>query len=384
MRVVLFYHSLRSDWNHGNAHFLRGVVTELLARGHHVRVLEPHDAWSALHLRREHGEAALDAYRDAYPGLTSRTYHLDTLDLDDELGAADVVLVHEWNDPALVRRIGAHRAAAGGYRLLFHDTHHRAVTQPESMAAYDLRHYDGALVFGRAIRDIYVARGWVERVWVWHEAADTRVFQPRPEVARDGDVVWIGNWGDEERTAELREFLVEPVRSLRLRARVHGVRYPDAALRTLSEAGIEFGGWIPNHRVPDVFGRFHATIHVPRGPYVRALPGIPTIRVFEALACGIPLVSAPWDDAEELFAPGDFLVACDGRQMRRLLRGVVRDRELARFLSERGVRAIRERHTCAHRVDELEAVLRELGPGDTGPARPDAAVAADAQLEPTT
>jgi spore maturation protein CgeB len=40
------------------------------------------------------------------------------------------------------------------------------------------------------------------------------------------------------------------------------------------------------------------------------LPGIPTIRVFEALACGIPLVSAPWDDSEHLFRPGeDFLVA---------------------------------------------------------------------------
>ena len=36
-------------------------------------------------------------------------------------------------------------------------------------------------------------------------------------------------------------------------------------------------------------GRFKATVHVPRRPYVKALPGIPTIRVFEALACGIPL-----------------------------------------------------------------------------------------------
>ena len=49
-------------------------------------------------------------------------------------------------------------------------------------------------------------------------------------------------------------------------------------------------------------------MHVPRGPYAEALPGIPTIRVFEALACGIPLVSAPWDDCEGLFQPGrDYL-----------------------------------------------------------------------------
>ena len=46
MRLVFFVHSLVSDWNHGNAHFLRGVVRELIARGHDVRVYEPEDAWS--------------------------------------------------------------------------------------------------------------------------------------------------------------------------------------------------------------------------------------------------------------------------------------------------------------------------------------------------
>ena len=46
MRFVMFCHSLVSDWNHGNAHFLRGIATELLARGHRLTVLEPSDAWS--------------------------------------------------------------------------------------------------------------------------------------------------------------------------------------------------------------------------------------------------------------------------------------------------------------------------------------------------
>ena len=55
MRVVLFCHSLVSDWNHGNAHFLRGVVRELLARGHDVRVLEPPDGWSRQNLARRAG-----------------------------------------------------------------------------------------------------------------------------------------------------------------------------------------------------------------------------------------------------------------------------------------------------------------------------------------
>ncbi len=85
---------------------------------------------------------------------------------------------------------------------------------------------------------------------------------------------------------------------------------PQHALDELAEAGIEYGGWLPNYRVPEVFARYRVTLHIPRRPYARALPGIPTIRPFEALACGIPLISAPWQDSEDLFRPGrDFLFA---------------------------------------------------------------------------
>jgi spore maturation protein CgeB len=115
---------------------------------------------------------------------------------------------------------------------------------------------------------------------------------------REGDLVWIGNWGDDERAAELEEFLVGPVQALGLKATVHGVRYPAHALARLQAAGLRYAGWLPNHEAPRVFAGHRVTVHVPRRPYVEALPGIPTIRVFEALACGIALVSAPWRDAE--------------------------------------------------------------------------------------
>jgi spore maturation protein CgeB len=105
------------------------------------------------------------------------------------------------------------------------------------------------------------------------------------------------------------------------------------------------------------------TVHVPRRPYVAALPGIPTIRPFEALACGIPLVSAPWNDAEGLFAPGeDFLVARNGADMQQHLRDIIEDPGLAAHLRDRGRRAILARHTCAHRVDELLKIYGELVP----------------------
>lgn len=353
MRVAMFYQSLISDWNHGNAHFLRGVVAELRARGIAVDVYEPHDGWSVTNLVAEHGPEAIARFQRAFPGLTSTRYRLETLDLERALDGADLVLVHEWNEPELVRRIGALRRHAD-FRVLFHDTHHRAVTDRRAMEAFDLRDYDGVLAFGAVIRDLYLANGWAQQAWTWHEAADTRVFRPLPRRAREGDLVWIGNWGDEERTAELRTFLIEPVRALRLRARVYGVRYPEEARRELADAGIEYAGWLPNAEVPAAFAAFGVTVHIPRRPYVEALPGIPTIRVFEALACGIPLICSPWEDAEALFTPGaDYLVARDGAEMRRLLRDVLADEALAADLALHGRRTILARHTCAHRVDEL-------------------------------
>lgn len=364
MQIIMFYHSLLSDWNHGNAHFLRGVATELLSRGHSVRVYEPVNAWSLKNLLAEHGEDAIREFRCAYKGLNSIRYDPDTLDLDIALHGADLVIVHEWNDHGLVRRIGIHRAFCGGYKLLFHDTHHRSVTNRDSIAAYDLRHYDGVLAYGSVIRDIYISEGWTQRAWTWHEAADTRIFRPMrnsDDDSFDGDLVWIGNWGDEERTAELQEFLIQPVKDMVVRARVHGVRYPDHAIRALSNAGIEYRGWLANYRAPEVFARFRVTLHIPRRPYVKALPGIPTIRPFEALACGIPMVSSPWDDVEGLFTPGrDFLVAGNGEELKRHIRDLTNDEGLARELSSNGLKTILKRHTCSHRVDELISIHREI------------------------
>jgi spore maturation protein CgeB len=361
MKFVMFYHTLVSDWNHGNAHFLRGIASELVDRGHDVTVLEPQNSWSRQNLVAEHGDKPIRKFRAVYPMLSGRTYELATLNLDAELDGADVVIVHEWNDHELVRRVGAHHAENSSYVLLFHDTHHRMVTAPKAMSAYDLEHYDGVLAYGEILQRLYEERGRVKRAWTWHEAADTRVFQPISEAKRERDLVWIGNWGDDERTAELHEFLIEPVARLGLRARVYGVRYPEEAKAALAKAGIEYAGWLPNFEAPRVFSESKVTVHVPRRPYVKALPGIPTIRPFEALACGIPLVSAPWHDVEGLFTPGqDYLIARNGDEMTEHLRALVAEPERGWQLADHGLATIGRRHTCRHRVEELLKIIGEV------------------------
>ena len=367
MKVVIFCHSVVSDWNHGNAHFLRGIIAELLARGHEVVAHEPLDGWSRTNLLADGGAAAVADIHAAFPWMQDVVAPYTAAaapDLDSALDGADVVLVHEWNEPPLVAALGARRAAGGGFRLLFHDTHHRAASAPEEVARFDLRHYDGVLAFGEVIRRLYLDRGWCERAWTWHEAADARVFRPL-EGTPERDMVWIGNWGDGERARELDEFLLRPARRLRRRGTIHGVRYPRRARWAIRRSRLRYGGWLPNHRAPEAFARHRVTVHVPRGPYGATLPGIPTIRPFEALACGIPLVSAPWEDAEGLFRPGrDFLVARDGEEMGRRLGELLDDPELAAELRRCGLETIAARHTCAHRVDELLAICRELGVAD--------------------
>lgn len=362
MRIVMFYQSLLSDWNHGNAHFLRGIAGELLERGHAVDIFEPRNGWSLSNLVREQGEIAVRQFRAVYPRLASRQYRLGELDLDAVLRGADLVIVHEWNEHELVRRIGEHRKGSKSYRLLFHDTHHRSVTDRDSMAAYDLSGFDGVLAYGRKIRDIYLESGWVKRAWTWHEAADVRIFFPYPPAPPEGDVVWIGNWGDGERTEEIKEFFVRPVRALGLKGMAYGVRYPEYALKLLGDAGITYGGWLPNFDVPKVFARYRVTLHIPRRPYATALPGIPTIRPFEALACGIPMISAPWDDCDGLFNPGeDFATAGNGREVKEILADLLGDPSRAALMARHGRKTVLERHTCSHRVDELCLICRELG-----------------------
>src|SRR5215207_4751360 len=153
MRFVVFTHSLVSDWNHGNAHFLRGILRALHAHGHETRVFEPADGWSRQNLLAVAGQKAIDEFQSAFPDLASETY-AERPNLDAMLEGADVVLVHEWNPPDLIAAIGRHRAAGARFKLLFHDTHHRAITAPRELAAFDLNGFDGVLAFGEVLREI--------------------------------------------------------------------------------------------------------------------------------------------------------------------------------------------------------------------------------------
>ena len=182
---------------------------------------------------REEGEKAIfsiDGFRHSYPELDIRFYQSSEAAfpqfLEDELKDTDIVLIHEWNDPLVVNSVLGVKKKCG-FKALFHDTHHRAYTQAGEILKFDLHLFDGVLAFGEAIRRIYADGFGVPRSWTLHEAADVEYFKPLDH-SQEIDIVWIGNWGDEERTRELDEFLVEPAAAMPERKTVvHGVRYPE-------------------------------------------------------------------------------------------------------------------------------------------------------------
>jgi spore maturation protein CgeB len=367
LSIRFFAHSWVSDWNHGNAHFLRGLARELVRMGHEVRCYEEIGAWSLSNLIQE-GEAAarsITDFHNTYPELDVRFYRRDeslASFLNRELAGADLVVIHEWNEPEVVNEILA-RKRRFGFRALFHDTHHRAYTNANQLLRFQLHLFDGVLAFGEVIRKIYLDGFGLARAWTFHEAADISVFYPR-ERAKRNDLVWIGNWGDEERTRELTEFLVAPATHLvagHRRVLVHGVRYPEEAKNTLQRSGIEYLGYLPNLRAPEVYAHSRLALHVPRRQYANGLSGVPTIRVFEALACGIPLVCSPWADTEQLFRSGqDYVLARNGADMSACLNELLESESTRRQIASSGLETIRQHHTCRHRAEQLMEIWGEI------------------------
>jgi spore maturation protein CgeB len=365
LRLAYFAHSISSDWNNGNAHFLRGLLRALASLGNEVRIFEPAHGWSIDHLREEPGgDVSLRNFHAAYPDLRIAAYQ--EAEMRDPqfwrrmLRDFEIVILHEWNPPELAATLLQLRSELG-FRLLFHDTHHRASSSPAQIRAFGTDQFDGVLAFGEALRSIYRDVFSITRVWTLHEAADVSVFHPLGPREKDTDVVWIGNWGDDERSAEITEFFLCPATRLRSRRFViHGVRYPGNAMTALRDAGVAYAGYLPNLDAPAAYAAARLTVHIPRQQYTRAMTGIPTIRVFEALACGIPLISAPWNDSEHLFREGDFLFVRDHREMSAVIASLLTDPTAAQAQALRGLETILSRHTCRHRAEQLWEICEEV------------------------
>jgi spore maturation protein CgeB len=112
---------------------------------------------------------------------------------------------------------------------------------------------------------------------------------------------------------------------------------------------------------PEAYATSRITLHIPRKEYLQSLRGTPTIRVFEALACGIPLISAGWRDGTGMFEDNaDYLVVDGPSQMAEAIRWLTSDEDARRRIGSHGRETILARHTCAHRAEQLVDIVQRI------------------------
>jgi spore maturation protein CgeB len=183
-------------------------------------------------------------------------------------------------------------------------------------------------------------------------SVDATTYRPGSGAPR-WDLGYMGTYSD-DRQSTVGRLLLEPARRWkRGRFTVAGPQYP---------AEIE---WPPNverteHLPPSEHRAFYTsqrfTLNVTRADMIAAGHS-PSVRLFEAAACAVPIISDSWPGLDELFVPGrEILIARSSAEVLHILREMPEEERCTMGARARG-RVIRE-HTAAHRAAELEGYIR--------------------------
>jgi spore maturation protein CgeB len=172
-------------------------------------------------------------------------------------------------------------------------------------------------------------------------------------VAQDCDLGYMGTYSA-DRQPTLEALLLEPARQWSEGSfEVAGAQYPDGMAWP---ANVRYTAHLPPAQHRAFYNRQRFTLNVTRADMIRA-GWSPSVRLFEAAACGTPIVSDRWDGIETLLAPGlEIFLADSPRDVMRLLREL--PEEERRAVGERARQRILAEHTAAHRAAELEAHAR--------------------------
>lgn len=357
MRLGVFMQSYTSDHNFGCAHFLRGLVRELLDLGHDVQIFCPATSSVTAKAQEISGDLLLAQTQSPYPNIIAVLFDSHFLDLEHCLTRLDAVLVNEWIDDGIARRIGEFGTTNGGLVTLYYDTHHRVVTATEELRTAGVDCYSRILVLAESVERAYVKRSLATRITVFPEAVDEKHFKRSTTRSGSGAVVWIGNYGNDERGESLVLALTGSA-GHDLRVECYGAGFPPYVVDRLLLASVRFRGWIPNTHVPDIAASALWILHVPRAPYVQELAGVPNIRPFEAAGLGVPLVvisaaplGAPFvpDMHYRLFPTVDQYLSSVGE--------LVNNRHGLEMMAERAHQLVMSGHTCRERARALVGII---------------------------
>jgi spore maturation protein CgeB len=349
MKLIIFGLTISSSWGNGHATVWRGLCRELARLGHQVIFFEKNVAYYAAH-RDFHDipGGKLILYETWSEALSHARHHLADAEVamvtsycPDGIAATEVVVssrplrvFYDLDTPVTLERIEAGHGV--GY-----------------IGASGLRDFDIVLSFtgGRALLDLQSRLG-AKRAVALYGSVDPAVH--RRVAARESyraDLSYIGTYAD-DRQAMLNALFLEPARRLpERRFLIAGAQYPPA-FAWLQNLFFVRHIAPPDH--PALYSSSRLTLNVTRRAMAQS-GYCPSGRLFEAAACGTPVVTDRWDGLESFFQPGEeILVATQTADVMAALE--LSDGQLARIAGRARQRAIEE-HCAARRARQLEVIL---------------------------
>lgn len=351
MDIVIIGLSITSSWGNGHATTYRGLVRELVRRGHSALFLEHDKPWYASNRDLPRPPFGRTELYESVEDLQSR--------FGREVEEADAVIVGSYVPQGVEVGEWVTRTAGGVTGFYDIDT---PVTlaklrrgdfeylSPELIGKYDLYlSFTGGPTLARLEEEFGspCARAL-------YCSFDPELYYPQATATR-WDLGYLGTYSA-DRQPPLEQLLVAPARKLReQRFVVAGPQYP---------ATIEWPGNVEriDHLPPAEHRRFYNsqrfTLNITRADMIRAGYS-PSVRLFEAAACGVPIISDWWDGLDSLFEVGsEILIARSAQDTVRYLRDV--SDAARKAIATRARQRVLSEHTAAHRAAELEQYIRVL------------------------
>ena len=357
MKIAILGLSITSSWGNGHATTYRALAGALAARGHDVLFLERNAPWYAEN-------------RDLPSPPYCRTELYESVDdletrFSGDIRNADLVIVGSYVPEGvavgdLVFRLS--RGVAAFYDIDTPVTLARIDCGLDYVEPRQVPRYDLYLSFtGGPTLDLLQERYGSPRPRALYCSVDPEQYRPDPAAVPNYDLGYLGTFSEDRQPVLNRLLLQTAYRWPSGRFAVAGPLYPDTVVWPSNVDRTE-------HLEPGLHRRFYTrlryTLNVTRRDMVRAGYS-PSVRLFEAAACGTPIISDDWRGIDRFFAPGTEILLSNGpKQTLGYLREISeRDRlEIGRRARAR----VLQSHTADHRAMELEAYVNEVRGGTVG------------------
>ena len=356
MNIVIFGLTISSSWGNGHATLWRGLCRALAARGHQVTFFELNTPYYAAH-------------RDMVqpPGCDLRIYE-NWRDVRDEaalaLRLADVGLVTSFcpDAQAATRLLLESSIPLKAYYDLdtpvtLHEI--EGGSRPEYVPDCGLGPFDLVLSYtgGRALDDLASSLG-ARRVAPLYGSVDPDIHRPvAPHPKLQANLSYLGTYAADRQAALDRLFLQPAKERGALKFALAGSQYPE---QFDWQSNIFYLSHLPPGDHAVFYSSSDWTLNVTRGPMAK-LGYCPSGRLFEAAACGTPIVSDSWHGLDEFFTPGEEIIVA--RETGDVLNVLELGGEERRRIGSRARERALDCHTASARAQDLERTLEGCGAG---------------------